>query len=92
MADENVQDDNWKKYFHLVIGYAGLLLVGLGGIRYSVVLDDSFGYAITFIGYLCLASYIRFADNKIGVTKKEKIVFRTGFVVILLVIAFLINT
>ncbi|WP_430787380.1 hypothetical protein VBD025_16300 [Virgibacillus flavescens] len=82
-------DENRNKYFYLVIGYAGLLLVGLGGLRYSIVLDDSFGYAITFMGYLCLAGYIRFADNKIGVTKKEKIIFRTGFVVVLVVVSLL---
>ncbi|GEL78452.1 hypothetical protein [Tenuibacillus multivorans] len=78
------------KYLYLVIGYTGLLLIGLAVLRSISVMQDTSSYVLTMFGYACCVSYFKFADNKIGATKKDKLIFRVGFLVALLVIAFLI--
>jgi hypothetical protein len=75
---------------HLVIGYSGLILIGLAELRFISVIHDTVGYALTMFGYLCLANYFMFAEDKIGVTTKEKVIFRIGFIVILGLLALFI--
>lgn len=78
-----MNEDSKKKYLHLVIGYSGLILIVLAALRVQSVIQDTVGYALIGFGYICLVIYFKFADNKIGVTTKEKIIFRLGFIVIL---------
>lgn len=85
-----MNEDSKKNYFHLVIGYSGLLLIGLAVLRFISVTQDTVGYTLTMFGYICLVTYFKFADNKIGVTTKEKVIFRISFIVILGLLAFFI--
>ncbi|WP_404469613.1 hypothetical protein [Sutcliffiella horikoshii] len=72
-----------KKYIYLFAGYAGLLFIGVSILRNLLFFQDTVGYVLTTFGYIFLVSYIKFADDKIGATKREKIIFRTGFMAIL---------
>lgn len=38
-----MNDENKKKYLRLVIGYSGLLLVGLAAVRHITVIQDTIG-------------------------------------------------
>lgn len=76
-----------KKYLHLIVGYTGLLLIGIAILRSLSVFLDTIGYALTMIGYFFISFYFKFADEKIGATKKEKAIFRIGFLCILGVVA-----
>ncbi|NIK12582.1 hypothetical protein [Alkalibacillus almallahensis] len=80
-------DEQQKKYFHLFIGYFGLLLIGLAILRHLAILQDTVGYALTMFGYISLCIYVQYADNKIGASTKEKIFFRVGFLAVLTVVA-----
>lgn len=85
-----LKEDRKKKYLYLGFGYTGLILIGLAVIRYIVEIKDTVGYALTMFGYICLVYYFTFADQKIGATTGEKIIFRLGFLAILGIIVYFI--
>ncbi|GEN44448.1 hypothetical protein [Alkalibacillus haloalkaliphilus] len=78
-----MSSENSKKYIHLIIGYSGLLLIGLAVLRSLSVTQDTVGYALTMLGYLLLAQYFLFADTKIGATKINKAILRISLLVML---------
>jgi hypothetical protein len=82
-----MSEDKKKQYFYMTIGYSGLLLIAIAGLRYFMVFHDSIGQALTFFGYICLVSYFRYVDNKWFATLKEKLIFRGAFIVALIFIA-----
>jgi hypothetical protein len=84
-----LSDETNEKYIYLIVGYAGLLLIGIAILRsLSVsVIQDTLDYALTMFGYIFLLSYFKFADDKIGATKKEKAFFRISLLAILGLVA-----
>jgi hypothetical protein len=82
-----MSEDKKKQYFYMTIGYSGLLLIVIAGLRYIMIFHDSIGQALTFFGYLCLVSYFRYLDNKRLATLKEKLIFRGTFIVALIIIS-----
>jgi hypothetical protein len=85
-----MSDETNEKYIYLIVGYAGLLLIGIAISRsLSVLLEhlDPVDYGLTMFGYIFLVSYFRFADDKIGASKKEKAFFRISLLAILGLVA-----
>jgi hypothetical protein len=84
-----LSDETNEKYIYLIVGYAGLLLIGIAILRsLSVsVIQDTLDYALTMFGYIFLMSYFKFADDKIGATKNEKAFFRISLLAILGLVA-----
>lgn len=74
----------------MIIGYLGLLLTVLAIVRYITIIQDTLGQALVVMGSLLLISFLRFAENKIGVTTKEKAIFSIVFVAILIVVLFIL--
>jgi hypothetical protein len=56
-------------------------------VRSLSVIQDTVDYALTMFGYIFLLSYFKFADDKIGATKKEKAFFRISLLAILGLVA-----
>lgn len=71
----DMNNEGKKKYFYLIIGYLGLLLTVLAIVRYITIIQDTLGQALAVMGSILLISFLRFAENKIGVTTKEKAIF-----------------
>ncbi|MGM0852754.1 MAG: hypothetical protein ACQEWI_09110 [Bacillota bacterium] len=86
-----MKDEQAKKYIHLVLGYTGLLLIGIAILRNLSVIQDTVGYALTMFGYFFLVTYFKYADHKMGATKKEKAFFRIGFLVVLGIFDLILN-
>ncbi|RIW34635.1 hypothetical protein D3H55_08965 [Bacillus salacetis] len=56
-------------YTQLVIGTIGMVMIGLGIIRYFTLLYDSQGYALSLIGYAFTNGYIFQLERKAGINK-----------------------
>ncbi|MFI8684891.1 hypothetical protein [Rossellomorea sp. NPDC077527] len=82
-----MKEEQARKHMYLILGYSGLLLIGLAILRNLSVVNDHVGYGLTMFGYLLLVSYFKFADDKIGATRKEKAFYRIGFLVVLVIVA-----
>ncbi|WP_201712793.1 hypothetical protein [Rossellomorea arthrocnemi] len=82
-----MKEEQARKHMHLILGYSGLLLIGLAILRNLSVARDHVGYGLTMFGYLFLVSYFKFADDKIGATRKEKAFYRIGFFALLAIVA-----
>ncbi|KPB06023.1 hypothetical protein [Bacillus sp. CHD6a] len=82
-----MSEEKNKRYIYLLAGYGGLLFLGVAILRNLLFFQDTQGYVLTTFGYIFLVSYVKFADDKIGATKREKILFRTGLMFILGVVA-----
>lgn len=82
-----LKEERNKKYLYLLAGYGGLMFLGVAILRNLLFFQDTLGYVLTTFGYIFLVSYVKFADEKIGATKRDKIIFRTGLMVILGVVA-----
>ncbi|MCP3027091.1 hypothetical protein [Halobacillus sp. A5] len=70
-------------YFFMVLGYTGLVLVGLAFMTY----DNNTGRFLALFGYLLINTYIDFTEKKIGVTKKESALFKIPAVILLMILA-----
>ncbi|WP_226672360.1 hypothetical protein [Rossellomorea aquimaris] len=82
-----MKEEQARKHIHLILGYSGLLLIGLAIFRNLSFAKDHVGYGFMMFGSLLLISYFKFADDKMGATKKEKVFYRIGLVVLLGIIA-----
>ncbi|MBC5638748.1 hypothetical protein H8S33_18420 [Ornithinibacillus sp. BX22] len=85
-----MNNEGKKKYVYLIIGYLGLLLTVLAIVRYITIIQDTLGQALAVMGSILLISFLRFAENKIGVTTREKAIFSIAFVTILIVVLFIL--
>ncbi|MCR8847952.1 hypothetical protein NQ095_05995 [Rossellomorea sp. SC111] len=86
-----MKEEQAKKHIYLIMGYSGLLLIGLAVFRNLSVEKDHVEYGFLTFGSLFLIVYFKFADDKIGATKKEKAFYRIGLVGGLWLIAFYTN-
>lgn len=87
----DMDGENKKIYFNLFIGYLGLLLIGISVFRrISDKAKDPMELGLIMFGYLLISNYFQFAENKIGIPAKVKIIFRLSFIVILLIFGFYI--
>jgi hypothetical protein len=86
-----MNEEQAKKHIHLIMGYSGLLLIGLAIFRNLSVVKDHVGYGFLTFGTLFLIVYFKLADDKIGATRKEKAFYRIGLVGALWMIAFYTN-
>ncbi|MBP1950881.1 hypothetical protein [Virgibacillus litoralis] len=84
-----MNEEKKKKYLYLLMGYLGFLLMGFGIARYISVVQDTIGLALTMFGYIFLVTFFGFVENKIGVTKKETIIFRIGLIVPFVLLLFI---
>lgn len=53
-------------YLNMFFGMIGIVLVGLGALRYMVISNDSKGYIILFLGFSLVVSYIYYLEKKLG--------------------------
>lgn len=60
-------DESYKgMYLNMFFGMIGIVLVGLGALRYMVISNDSKGYIILFLGFSLVVSYIYYLEKKLG--------------------------
>ncbi|MGD6873712.1 hypothetical protein ACQCU1_16155 [Sutcliffiella horikoshii] len=50
------------------------MFLGVAILRNLLFFQDTLGYVLTTFGYIFLVSYVKFADEKIGATKRDKII------------------
>ncbi|MFD9628889.1 hypothetical protein [Peribacillus muralis] len=62
--------ENKSLYVNMFFGTIGIVLVGLGALRYQVLIDDPEGYIIAFAGFIFTAGYINYLEKKAGISNK----------------------
>jgi hypothetical protein len=80
-----------KVYFNIFIGYIGIFLILIAGLRYIILLNDSLGETLIWLGLICIGNYFRFVESKLISTKKGKRIINWSFniaLIILLIIGF----
>lgn len=82
-----MKDERISRYYFLIIGNTGLLLIALAGIRYSTIIGDKQGYLLTFLGFILLISYTNFLEKKAEINKKVRIIVKVIFMVIFFVLS-----
>ncbi|SHG79053.1 hypothetical protein [Ornithinibacillus halophilus] len=79
-------EDKKKKYLAMTAGYIGMLLLGLAILRIIDVFQDLLTQSLALFAYLLIVSYFKLADEKIGATSRDKMLFRGGLLISLGVI------
>ncbi|QTM97949.1 hypothetical protein ERJ70_00575 [Sediminibacillus dalangtanensis] len=87
---QNEQEEK-NLYFYLGLGYTGLLLTGLGAVRFIAVYLDPIGQSFSLFGFLMLSAYIRYTERKLEVGKKARLLSKTAFILIFLLLAVWLN-
>ena len=64
--------ENKSLYLYMFFGTVGIVLVGLGALRYQVIVSDfDFeGYLFTYLGFTLTISYIYYLEKKAGISNK----------------------
>lgn len=75
-----------SKLFYLVIGYAAMLLVGLGALRYVGDYYNQQGYWLTFSGFLLMSLFIQFVEKEMGLKGTKALWIVKGSFMVLFVI------
>lgn len=75
-------------YFNLVLGTIGIILVGLGALRYQFINEDFEGYIITFLGFLLTISYTNYLEQKAGISKKVTWIKGISSMIIFIIFAY----
>ncbi|MGE7185512.1 hypothetical protein ACQKKK_16375 [Peribacillus sp. NPDC006672] len=57
-------------YFNMFFGTIGIVLVGVGALKYQVVMHDLEGYIIAYAGFILTAGYINYLEKKAGISNK----------------------
>ncbi|RKL65878.1 hypothetical protein CR203_18690 [Salipaludibacillus neizhouensis] len=78
-----MNDEKKSFYLYMAVGYTGLLLIGLAAIRYISVFHDTLGQSLALFGFIFVTVYIRFAEKKLGISKKESIISNAILIVVL---------
>ena len=63
-------NENRSMYINLIVGTIGLIMIGLGIIRYFTLINDSQGYLLTLIGYALVNGYIFYLEKKAGISNR----------------------
>ncbi|MBP1949630.1 hypothetical protein [Virgibacillus litoralis] len=79
-----------RLYFQMVIGNMGVLLLGLAMLRYLSEFHDSLGQGLVLFGLIFVLIYMRFLEDKAGVTRKESNLSKIILVTIFLIAPFLL--
>ncbi|QUG41242.1 hypothetical protein KD050_18485 [Psychrobacillus sp. INOP01] len=61
-------------YFYIVIGYLGILLISIAGLRYILIIDDVIGCGLIMFGLIFIVSNLRFTESKLLTVKERRIV------------------
>ncbi|MFP5109267.1 hypothetical protein ACSU6B_21255 [Neobacillus sp. C211] len=75
-------------YFNVGLGTIGIILVGLGALRYQLINEDFEGYIITFLGFLLTISYTNYLEQKAGISKKVKRIKVITSIIIFIIFAY----
>jgi hypothetical protein len=69
-----LSDETNEKYIYLIVGYAGLLLIGIAILRsLSVsVIQDTLDYALTMFGYILLIPILNLLMIKLVPLKRKR--------------------
>jgi hypothetical protein len=77
-----------KRYYtYSVLGYAGLVLLAVVMFRLTTFHQDTLGFSLTLIGLLLIINYLRFLEEKTGITGKGPIMIKIAFGVAVIIIA-----
>ncbi|WP_053217566.1 hypothetical protein [Virgibacillus senegalensis] len=74
------QNERKTLYFYLGLGYTGLLLTGLGALRFISIYHDKTGHAFSLFAFMMLSAYIRYTERKLEVGSKVKFLGKAAFV------------
>ncbi|MBK5482547.1 hypothetical protein JFV29_11650 [Peribacillus sp. TH16] len=59
-----------RLYLNMFFGTIGIVLVGVGALKYQVVMNDIEGYIIAYAGFILTAGYINYLEKKAGISNK----------------------
>lgn len=59
-----------RLYLNMFFGTIGIVLMGVGALKYQVVVDDFEGYIIAYTGFLFTTGYINYLEKKAGISNK----------------------
>ncbi|MCZ0871263.1 hypothetical protein [Peribacillus sp. AS_2] len=77
-------------YLNMFFGTIGIILVGVGALKYQVVMNDIEGYIIAYAGFILTAGYINYLEKKAGISNKI-IWIKAGIsIVLFLIISFIL--
>lgn len=79
-------EDNNKKYFYLILGYLGILLILFAIVRYVSTVEDTIGLVLAIFGSICISTFFDFSEKQIGITTKVRIIIRISFIVIFILL------
>ncbi|WP_345240627.1 hypothetical protein [Pontibacillus salipaludis] len=77
-----MNEEKKSLYFYMMLGYTGLLLIGLATMRQISVIQDFQGQAFGIVGLVLVWAYVRFMEKKLGISNKEFIISKVIFVVV----------
>ncbi|TFB14038.1 hypothetical protein E3U55_14740 [Filobacillus milosensis] len=65
-----INNESRSLYLNMIFGTIGMILVGLGMIRYFTLIYDIQGYGLSIIGYSLTNGYIFYLEKKAGISNK----------------------
>lgn len=79
-----------RLYFQMVIGNVGVLLLGLSMLRYLSEFHDSLGQGLVLFGLIFVLIYMRFLEDKAGITRRESNLSKIILVSVFVIASFLL--
>ncbi|RXI96597.1 hypothetical protein DS745_23130 [Anaerobacillus alkaliphilus] len=67
-------DSKKNHYFYIVIGYIGVLLILIAGLRYILIMSDVIGRGLITFGLIFILSTLRFMEYKFLTVIERRIV------------------
>lgn len=85
-----MHEDKKGLYFYMMIGYVGIFLIGLAGMRFASVYLDSEGFGLSLFGFLMVGVYLNFLEQKLGIKRKDFIISKVVLLVVFAILSFLL--
>lgn len=78
-----IDKQNKQLYFSLALGTTGMVLIGLGIMRYFTLTDDAIGFGLSLLGFIIANNYLLYIEKKAGINSKTvRIQSITGTVIL----------
>ncbi len=62
-----MNSDKKGLYINMIVGTIGMIMVGLGILRYFTLMYDALGYGMGLIGFAFVNSYIYYLEKRAGI-------------------------
>ncbi|WP_100333595.1 hypothetical protein [Bacillus alkalisoli] len=81
-----MSEEKKKLYLNLLIGYLGILLIFIAGVRYILITEDIVGRSLMLLSVICLGTCFRYVESQLLSTRKEKLIIQSIYIIGILIV------